>query len=117
MNSGVIGVFRESTESKNRCSISVRAGQSRDELEKQFKKEHPNIDIFLDKIFTFECKDNRTDVETALRAVLVQAFGPYTQYKNWDNYVVEDYDKFIAFIGNVFQLTKNVITVQEIEHG
>ena len=113
MSSGVIGIFCENTETKSRCSISVRVEQTRDELEKKFISEHPNVDIFLDKIFTFECKGNRSDIEVILRKVLCQTFGQYNQYKNWDNYLVEDYDKFISFIENLFHLIENIVDVRE----
>lgn len=113
MNSGVIGIFCESTEIKGRCSVSVRVEQTKDELERKFKGEHPNVDIFLDKIFTFECKGSRTNIETILRDILVQSFGLYTQYENWDNYVVEDYDKFIVFIEKLFCLIESIVDVKE----
>lgn len=113
MSRGVIGIFCENTESKGRCSISVRVEQTRDDLEKKFRGEHPNVDVFLDKIFTFECNGNRTDIEVILRKILCQAFEKYNQYENWDNYMVEDYDKFISFIENLFHLIKNIVDVRE----
>lgn len=114
MSSGIVGIFCENTEPKGRCSISVRVEQTRDELERKFRNEHPNVDIYLDKAFIFKCKGNRTNVETILRAILVQSFGEYTQYENWDNYMVDDYDKFIAFIENVFLLIANIFDVVEV---
>lgn len=113
MSRGVIGIFCESTEAKSRCSVSVRIEQTRDGLEKIFREEHPNIDVFLDKIFIFECKSDRTNIEVILRKILCQTFGTYNQYKNWDNYIIEDYDKFISFIDNLFQLLNNIVDVRE----
>lgn len=116
MANGVIGIFREEVdELTGRCSVSVREMQTREELENQFKSEHKNVKVYLDRMFTFECNGSRTEVETALRKLLVQAFGKYGPYEQWENYTVEEYSKFIDFMENLFQLTEKIMDIKKIE--
>lgn len=114
MSRGIIGIFREGAGSNVRCSVSVRTMQTKDFLKRQFKNEHPNIDFSLDKMLTFEYKGNPVDIETTLRKILSQMFKMDSQYKNWENYMVQDYDKFIAFIDSLFLLVDNIINVREV---
>lgn len=109
MRKGVIGIFCEKSESSVRCSVSVRQEQTKNELEKQIKSEHPDIDISLDRMFTFDWEGELTDVEVLLRKILSQAFGMYKQYEHWDSYLVESTDKFIEFIENVLTLSRKLL--------
>lgn len=115
-NNGVIGVFIEENERKTRCSIAVRAEQSRRELEEQVRREHPDANISLRRMYAFSCKGNVVDVETGLRRILCQKFGLYTPpYLGLESYSVDSADEFMEYIKTIVCLIDSITIVQEIE--
>ena len=115
-NRGVIGVFVGEENGKTKCSVSVRAKQSREELEEQVRREHGGLNISLRKMYVFSCKGNVVDVETSLRKILCQKFGPYTPpHDGWEGYTVENVDEFMEFIKTIVCLINSITVVQEIQ--
>lgn len=115
-NHGVVGVFVGEEGKKTRCSIAVRAEQSREELEEQVQREHPNVDISLRRMYAFSCKGNVVDVETGLRKILRQKFGPYTPARfGLEGYTVKNVDKFMEYVDKKVKSIDGVIAVQEIQ--
>lgn len=114
-NNGVIGVFVEEDGEKTRCSIAVRAEQSGRKLEKQVRREHPDANISLKRMYAFSCKDNVVDVETGLRRILCQKFGLYTPpYLSWESYSVDSADEFMKYIETIVCSIDSITVVQEI---
>ena len=115
-NRGIIGVFVDENGIKTRCSVAVRAEQSRKELEEQVLHEHPNTHITLVRMYTFSCKGNVVDVEMGLRKILCQKFGPYTPaYFDWESYSVDTADEFMKYIETIVYLIDSITAVQEIQ--
>ncbi len=115
-NHGVVGVFVGEEGKKTRCSIAVRAEQSREELEEQVRREHPDANISLRRMYAFSCKGNVVDVETGLRKILRQKFGPYTPaYFDWESYSVDTADEFMKYIETIVYLIDSITAVQEIQ--
>ena len=114
-NHGVVGVFVGEEGKKTRCSIAVRAEQSRKELEEQVRREH-SVNISPRKMYAFSCKGNVVDVETGLRKILCQEFGPYTPARfGLEGYTVKNVDKFMEYVDKKVKLIDSVIAVQEIQ--
>lgn len=114
-NHGVIGVFVEEDGKKTRCSIAVRAEQSRKELEEQIRREHP-VGISLRRMYAFSCKGRVADVETGLRKILRQNFGLYTPpYLGWESYTVCSADQFMEYIKTIVRLTNDITVAQEMQ--
>ena len=105
-NHGVVGVFVGEEGEKTRCSIAVRAEQSRKELEEQVRREH-SVNISLRKMYAFSCKGNVVDVETGLRKICTLVYGQYTQRNGWESYKVDDCDIFCTFIREVLIFSGN----------
>ena len=115
-NNGVIGVFVEGNGEKTRCSIAVRAEQSREKLEGQVRCEHPDANISLRRMYAFSCKGNVVDVEMGLRKILCQKFGPYTPPNfGLESYSVGSLEEFMEFIEAMVCLIDNITVVQETE--
>ena len=113
---GVIGVLVDENGVKTRCSVAVRAEQSRKELEEQVLHEHPNTHISLVRMYTFSCKGNVVDVEMGLRKILCQKFGPYTPSNfGLESYSVGSLEEFMEFIETMVCLIDNITVVQETE--
>lgn len=114
-NNGVIGVFVEEDGEKTRYSIAVRAEQSGRKLEEQVRREHPDANIHLKRMYAFSCKGNVVDVETGLRRILCQKFGLYMPpYWGWESYPVDSADEFMEYIETIVCLIDSIIVVQEI---
>ena len=113
-NNGVIGVFLAKTESGMRFSVSVRTEQSWNAFEACFKREHKDVDISLQKMFVFECKDERMEIEQVLRKICVRAFGSYKAYDGWESYTVENWQHCLEFFDALICLSQNVISVREM---
>ena len=115
-NHGVVGVLVGEEGEKIRCSIAVRAEQSRKELEEQVQREHSDANISLRRMYAFSCKGNVVDVETGLRKILCQEFGPYTPARfGLEGYTVKNIDKFMEYVDKKVKLIDSVIAVQEIQ--
>ncbi len=115
-NRGVIGVFVGEVNGATICSVSVRAEQSREELEEQVRREHSDANISLRRMYAFSCKGNVVDVETGLRKILCQEFGPYTPARfGLEGYTVKNIDKFMEYVDKKVKLIDSVIAVQEIQ--
>ncbi len=115
-NRGVIGVFVGEVKGETKCSVSVRAEQSREELEEQVRREHRGLNISLRRMYAFSCKGNVVDIETGLRKILCQKFGPYTPpHDGWEGYTVENVGEFMEFIKTIVCLVNSIIVVREIQ--
>ena len=114
-NHGVIGVFVRKDGTETRCSISIRATQSKKELEEQVRREHPNVNISLRRMYTFSCKRNVVDIEVGLRKILHQTFKSYTpSVLGWESYVVDNVDTFMEYVKTIIYLIDSIIVVQEM---
>ena len=114
-NRGVIGVFVGEENGKTKCSVSVRAEQSREELEEQVRREHRGLNISLRKMYVFSCQGNVVDVEKSLRKMLCQKFELYNSGDSgWEGYTV-DADTFMEFIKTIVCLINSITVVQEIQ--
>ena len=106
-NHGVVVVFVGEEGEMIRCSIAVRAEQSREELEEQVQREHQNANISLRRMYAFSCKGNVVDVETGLRKICTLVYGQYTRCNGWESYEVNDCDTFCTFIREVLIFSGN----------
>ena len=114
-NRGVIGVFVGEENGKTKCSVSVRAEQSSEELEEQVRREHGDLNISLRKMYVFSCKGNVVDVETGLRKKLCQELGLYNSGDfGWEGYTIENVDKFIEHVDEKVESIDGVTVLQEI---
>ena len=113
-NRGVIGVFVGEVNGETICSVSVRAEQSREELEEQVRREH-SVHFPLRRMYAFSCKGNVVDVETGLRKILCQKFGPYTPpHDGWEGYTVKNVDEFMKHVDDKVKSMDGVTIVREI---
>lgn len=114
-NRGVIGVFVGEVNGATICSVSVRAEQSREELEEQVRREH-SVYFPLRRMYALSCKGNVVDVETSLRKILCLKFGPYTPpHDGWEGYTVENVGEFMEFIKTIVCLINSITVVREIQ--
>lgn len=114
MEKGIIGIFCTGKLGENKYSVSVRKGQTKEELESQFKSEHKNADVFLLKAYSFECNGQISKIEKTLREILVQKFGPYQPENHWEFYLNSEGNEFIDFIDKILNLSQNTTNIREL---
>ena len=114
MEKGIIGIFCTGKLGENKYSVSVRKGQTEEELESQFKSEHKNADVFLLKAYSFECNGQISKIEKTLREILVQKFGPYQPENHWEFYLNSEGNEFIDFIDKILNLSQNTTNIREL---